>query len=101
MPCWRRAHDTEFIGVQFHKQIEIKTSNISNISLFQIKVLPTNNICNKVPSVCGGLHDEVQVVSALPPAAGVGEVHLLSVLSHRQVVDERQLPASDHLTTRH
>lgn len=52
-----------------------------------------------VPPVRRGLHDEVQVVPALPPAAGVSEVHLLSILRHRQVIDERQLPASDHLTT--
>lgn len=51
-----------------------------------------------LPSVGRGLHDEVQVVSALPPAAGVGEEHLLPILRHRQVVDERQLPAGDHLT---
>lgn len=54
-----------------------------------------------VPPISRGLHDEVQVVSALPPAAGGGEVHLLPVLGHRQVVDEGQLPASDHLTARH
>lgn len=54
-----------------------------------------------VPSVRRGLHDQVHVVSALPPAAGVGEVHLLPVLRHRHIVDERQLPAGDHLPPRH
>ncbi len=78
---------------------------VSLINLFLIKnwfiIIYSKLFLYIVPSIGGGLHDEVHVVSALPPAAGVGEVHLLSVLSHRQVVYERQLPASDHLTTRH
>lgn len=54
-----------------------------------------------LPSVCGGLHDELQVVSALPLTAGGGEIHLLSILSHRQVIDEGHFSACDHLTSRH
>lgn len=60
-------------------------------------------VANKkaVPSVSCGLHDELQVVSTLPPAARVGEVHFLPVLGHRQVVDEGQPPAADQLTASH
>lgn len=53
------------------------------------------------PSIRCGLHDELQVVSTLPPATGVGEVHFLPVLCHRQVVDEGQPPAANHLIASH
>lgn len=52
-----------------------------------------------LPSVSCGLHDEFHVIPALPPAARVSEVNLLPVLRHRHVVNERQLPAGDQLTS--
>lgn len=68
------------------------------MSVEQEVVIKPEEVFGAVPSVSRGLHDELQIISALPPAAGVCEVHLLSILSHRQVVDERQFPAGDHLT---
>ena len=56
---------------------------------------------NSLPSISGGLHDEVEVVPALPLAAGVSEVHLPPVLGDVQVVDKREPPTADHVTSWH
>ena len=53
------------------------------------------------PSICSGLHDELQVVSTLPPAGGVGEEHLPAVLRHVQVVNEGEPLPGHHLTRMH
>lgn len=55
----------------------------------------------QLPSICCGLHDEMKVVSALPPAARVCEVHFPPILCYIQVIDEGEPPAPNHLPSRH
>lgn len=80
--------------LQRHLQVLLCNSSSSNDRKWREKK-------RAVPSVSRGLHDELQVVSTLPPAAGVSEVHFLPVLGHRQVVDEGQPPAADHVPAGH
>lgn len=47
------------------------------------------------PPVLGALHDQKQVISPLPLAAGIREVNLPPVSGDGQVIDERQLLALD------
>lgn len=61
----------------------------------------THVVIVSLPCICSGLHDEVEVVSALPPAAGVGEVHLPSILRNIQVIHKGKPSAANRLPSRH
>lgn len=56
---------------------------------------------SQLPSICCGLHDQVHEVSALPPAAGVSEVHLFPILSYIQIIHKAQTSTTNHLPCAH
>lgn len=101
---------TSLVSVSYSSTLKrqrcfIKTNNFHSIISHSQTMLediagkrksPENSFMPYLPSICCGFHDQLHEVSALPPAAGVSEVHLLPILSNVQVIHKAQASTSDH-----